>query len=128
MAYQYLYQVHDLTVAFSHKIIYSKKEQEKEITKLESEHAAAECINATKLDTMKQKLVKQDNRIPDQREKWQGKGDKLSKQLDQLSGKVYNQKRQGQRIIQYQIEKATENETEMQSYINDLQEKDQTNK
>ena len=66
-------------MAFSHKIIYSKKEQEKEITKLESEHAAAERINATNLDTMKQKLVKQDNRIPDQREKWQGKGDKLNK-------------------------------------------------
>ena len=70
---------------------------------------------------MKRKLVKQKNEILKDREKWQGKLDALNDELDKASDRVYSEKKRGRKLIHEQINKADASVTEMQNYIDELE-------
>ena len=90
-----------------------KKDEEKELKKLESERIARQAIHEHKLDKMKRKLVQQKSKISEERAKWQGKLDALNEELDKSSDRVYREKSRGRKIIQDHIDKAEVNAVEM---------------
>ena len=74
-------------------------------------------MSAIRLGNMKAQLAKEKQGLSTYREKWQGKLDKLNKELDTATDKVYREKSKSRQAIQEQINKTAFSEAEMQNYI-----------
>ena len=99
-----------------------KSDKKKEIEKLESKRNDMQAAHTAKLAKIKNKLVQQKNKISEEREKWQGKLDKLNEELSKASDRAYREKSRGRKLIQDQIDSAAKRSSEMQNYIDDLEE------
>ena len=58
--------------------------------------------------------------------KWQGKLDALNEELDKASDRVYREKSKGRKLMQDHIDKAEVSAAEMQNYIDDLEDCNET--
>ena len=94
--------------------------------KNKSERIARQEIHAFKLDQMKRNLVQHKSKVLEEREKWQGKLNKLNEDLDVASDRLYREKSRGRKLIQDHIDKAEVNAAEMQNYIDDLEDHNET--
>ena len=72
---------------------------------------------------MKAQLTKEKQGLSTHREKWQGKLDRLNTELDTATDKVYREKSKSRQAIQQQIDKTASSESEMQNYIEELEER-----
>ena len=99
-----------------------KINKNKLLSNLKSKHSAIKDINDAKLNTTKNKLIEQKKEISCHRATWQGKLDKLNKELESASDHIYLEKRKGGISMQGQIDAATKTEHAMQNYIDELEE------
>ena len=99
-----------------------KNKQNKHLTKLESERDAVKQMSAIRLGNMKAQLAKEKQGLSTHREKWQGKLDRLSKELDHATNKVHREKSKSGQAIQEQINKMASSEAKMQNHTEELEE------
>ena len=100
-----------------------KKKQEKEVAKLQSDFADEVRRNEDKCTRLSSKLSKAKDEVSKQREQWESKLLNLNNELTKSSDRLYLEKRKRRDTVQEQVNKSRAKETEMQNYIDGLDER-----
>ena len=102
-------------------IVLAAAKRKAEVAKLRAEYEAIIRVKDAKANKLKECLSKLQDKLSEDKDKWQNKLNVLNDELTSANGRVCVEKRKQRDAVQRQLDIASEKRTQMKNYIESLE-------